>query len=54
MANLFATADPANIASVNILRKVGMIHEGRFRSHKLVRGVWRDTDLYAIVESDRT
>jgi len=49
---IFATVDPANIASSNILQKIGMLHEGHFRDHKFVRGKWRDTDFYAVIESD--
>ena len=49
---IFATADPANSASANVLQKLGMVLEGRFRSHKLVRGTWRDSDIYAVIESD--
>jgi RimJ/RimL family protein N-acetyltransferase len=49
---IFATCDPKNIASANILKKLGMNLEGHFRDHKLVRGKWRDTALYAILESD--
>lgn len=50
---IFATVDPANKASVKVLQKIGMSYEGRFKSHKLVRGVWRDTEIYAVVESDQ-
>jgi [ribosomal protein S5]-alanine N-acetyltransferase len=49
---VFATAHPDNIASANILRKIGMKHEGRLRDHKFVRGNWRDTDVYALLESE--
>ena len=49
---IFATVFPGNTASVNILKKIGMNKEGHSKSHKLVRGVWRDSDWYAIIESD--
>lgn len=49
---IFATVHPANTSSANVLKKIGMLYEGRMREHKLVRGTWRDTDLYAILESD--
>ncbi len=49
---IFATAHPDNVASANILRKIGMKYEGRLRDHKFVRGKWRDTDIYAILESE--
>lgn len=49
---IFATAHPDNTASANVLRKIGMKHEGRLRDHKFVRGTWRDTDVYAFLESE--
>ncbi len=50
---IFATVDPANKASAKVLQKIGMLYEGHLRQHKLVRGTWRDTDLYAVVRADR-
>lgn len=47
---IFATCDPANIASAHVLEKIGMQHEGRLREHKRVRGKWRDSLLYAILD----
>jgi [ribosomal protein S5]-alanine N-acetyltransferase len=49
---IFATVDPANTPSANVLQKIGMSHEGHLREHKLVRGRWRDTHLYAVLESE--
>ena len=51
---IFATVDPDNLASANVLKRIGMIYEGRLRGHKLIHGQRRDTDLFAIVESDVT
>ncbi len=47
---IFATVDPTNVASSNVLQKIGMVYEGRLKSHKCVRGTWRDTDIYAVIE----
>lgn len=44
-----ATCDPGNRASAHVLEKIGMRCEGRLRDHLLVRGVWRDSLLYAAV-----
>ncbi|WNV89893.1 GNAT family N-acetyltransferase [Umezawaea sp. Da 62-37] len=44
-----ATCHPDNHASARVLRKTGLEFEGRMRSHLLVRGVWRDSLLYAAV-----
>ncbi len=49
---IFATCDPANVASIRVLEKIGMLHEGRLRQHKLSKGRWRDSFLYAILEQD--
>jgi [ribosomal protein S5]-alanine N-acetyltransferase len=49
---IFATVDPKNRPSANVLLKIGMLYEGHLREHKLVRGRWRNTDLYAIIRSD--
>jgi len=49
---IFATVDPANIASINVLEKINMQLEGHLREHKWVKGKWRDSVLYAILESE--
>ena len=47
-----ATCDPANIASRRVLEKVGMQLEGRRRDDFPVRGRWRDSLLFAILEGE--
>ncbi len=47
---IFATCDPQNKGSVRVLEKVGMRREGRLREHKWVKGIWRDSFLYAILD----
>lgn len=47
-----ATCDPRNVASARVLRKVGMVREGRLRHAMLIRDGWRDSDLYAILEHE--
>lgn len=49
---IFATCDPRNQASGRVLAKIGMTYEGRLRATLLIRDGWRDSDLYAIVETD--
>jgi [ribosomal protein S5]-alanine N-acetyltransferase len=41
-----------NTASGNILRKIGMKHEGRLRHHIVKWGQYLDLELYAMLESD--
>jgi RimJ/RimL family protein N-acetyltransferase len=52
MHRIWATADVENIASCRVLEKVGMVQEGWLRQDKLVRGQWRDSFLYAILEGE--
>lgn len=49
---IWATCDPDNAASARVLEKAGMQREGRLRHDKQLRGSWRDSYLYAIVEDD--
>lgn len=47
-----ATCDPRNVASGRVLEKVGMQQEGLRRHDFLVRGQWRDSLLFSILESE--
>lgn len=49
---VFATAHPENLASRRILEKIGMTYEGTLRQHKWARTRWRDSALYAILETE--
>jgi RimJ/RimL family protein N-acetyltransferase len=51
---VYATCDPANVASRRVLEKIGMRAEGHLREHRLVKDRWRDSLLYAAVAGDRT
>jgi len=47
---IFATCDARNLASARVLEKAGMRREGHLRHDEWLRGEWRDTYLYAILE----
>ena len=47
-----ASADTRNGASIRVLDKIGMRQEGRLREHVLMRGEWRDSYLYAILQHE--
>jgi RimJ/RimL family protein N-acetyltransferase len=47
-----ATCAPDNVASQRVLIKLGMKNEGCFRQDRQVRGRWRDSLLYAILEDE--
>jgi ribosomal-protein-alanine N-acetyltransferase len=49
---LQATCDPQNIASRRVLEGVGMRQEGHLRENFWMRGVWRDSLLYAVLDRD--
>ncbi|VXB58265.1 GNAT family N-acetyltransferase [Nocardioides sp. AX2bis] len=47
-----ATCHPDNTASARVLEKAGLLLEGRMRSHLLARGAWRDSLLFATLDTD--
>jgi RimJ/RimL family protein N-acetyltransferase len=49
---IFATCDAENVASARVLEKVGMQQEGHFRENGWVKGRWRDSLLYAILDHE--
>ncbi len=49
---IWATADIENTASWRVMERVGMQREGLLRQDKQVRGSWRDSYLYSILDSD--
>ncbi len=49
---IYSTCDVQNIASARVMEKVGMRREGHLREDRLIRGRWRDSLLYAILEHE--
>ncbi|MEH1864033.1 MAG: GNAT family protein [Nostoc sp.] len=49
---IFATCHPENIASARVMQKIGMQQEGYLREHHWIKGEWRDSWLYAILEHE--
>jgi len=49
---VFATCDTENLASARVLEKVGMRREAHFRGDTRLRGRWRDSYLYAVLEQE--
>ena len=47
-----ATCDPDNAASARVLAKSGLTLEGRLRANLLMRERWRDSLIFAILETD--
>ena len=48
-----ATCSPENHGSRRVLEKCGMQKEGYLRGNILIRGMWRDELLYALLDSDK-
>ena len=49
---VIATCDVGNASSARVLEKIGMRREAQFREDAWIRGVWRDSYLYAILEEE--
>ncbi|MEH1989319.1 GNAT family N-acetyltransferase [Nostoc sp.] len=49
---IFATCHPENIASARVMQNIGMQQEGYLREHHWIKGEWRDSWLYAILEHE--
>lgn len=49
---VFATADPANKASVRTLERAGFNREGHMRDYVLAHNGWRDRLLYALLDRE--
>lgn len=47
-----ALADMDNARSHAVLKKLGFRHEGRLRQNFMVRGQWRDSDLFALLRAE--
>ncbi len=47
-----ATCDTGNVASARVLEKIGMRREAQFREDTFLRGRWRDSYLYAVLEDE--
>ncbi|MFP4056730.1 MAG: GNAT family N-acetyltransferase [Candidatus Brocadiia bacterium] len=49
---VWAACDVENAASARVLQKAGLIREGRLREHKWVKGRWRDSLLFALLDRE--
>ena len=49
---IFATCDAENLASAHVLEKIGMQGEAHFRENCSVKGRWRDSLLFAILDHE--
>lgn len=49
---IYATCNPENAGSIRVLEKVGLIKEGTMRHHLKMKGGWRDSHLYSILENE--
>ena len=49
---IWADCDSVNAASVRVLQKLGMRQEGHLRHECEIRGEWRDTLIFAILDEE--
>jgi RimJ/RimL family protein N-acetyltransferase len=49
---IYATCDTENVGSYRVMEKIGMRREGHFKQDTFIKGRWRDTYLYAILEKE--
>ncbi len=49
---IWATCGIDNVGSMRVLEKLGMHREVHLREHLWLRGKWRDSCLYAILERE--
>jgi RimJ/RimL family protein N-acetyltransferase len=49
---IFASCDGRNAASARVMERLGMRPEAHFRENELVKGVWTDELIYAILASE--
>lgn len=47
-----AAVGPTNRASIAVVKKVGMMEEGRLRDHVFTNGAWRDSLLFSILRHE--
>ncbi|MFI0220607.1 GNAT family N-acetyltransferase [Streptomyces lydicus] len=49
---IWAARAPLNAASAKTLLRAGMTEEGRIREHVFVRGAWRDSVTYSVLDHE--
>jgi len=49
---IYARCDTRNVASFQLMERLGMRREAHFREHKLIKGTWDDQYIYAILQSE--
>jgi len=47
-----ANCDPQNTASINLMKRLGMRHEGRWIQSLWSKGAWADEDWFAILQKE--
>jgi RimJ/RimL family protein N-acetyltransferase len=47
---IYALVDPENAASVRVVKRAGLRREGQLRRDSLIRGEWRDSLVFALLE----
>jgi [ribosomal protein S5]-alanine N-acetyltransferase len=53
MHRIWARCDTLNLASARVMEKIGMRREAHLLQDVFEKGIWRDSYIYAILESER-
>lgn len=53
MHRIWARCDVLNVASARVMEKIGMRREAHLLQDVFEKGIWRDSYIYAILESER-
>lgn len=51
---IYARCDARNVSSYRLMERIGMRREAHFREHILVKGVWDEELIYAMLEDEWT
>ncbi|MDA8370905.1 MAG: GNAT family protein [Nocardiopsaceae bacterium] len=52
LKRIWGARSPENQASEHIMRRAGMVEEGRIRRHLWTRGAWRDSVVHSILDDE--
>jgi ribosomal-protein-alanine N-acetyltransferase len=49
---IWGSCGPESPSSIRLMEKLGLKYEARLRDHRLAKGVWRDSIVYAMTKPD--
>lgn len=52
LRRIWGSCGPESPASIRLMEKIGLRYEARLRDHRMAKGVWRDSLVYALTKPD--